>query len=49
MIPKFNYNSGMRTFHARAGFVWNSVSPIIRIELENMSLHQFKSHITTLS
>jgi hypothetical protein len=49
LIPKFNSNSGMRTFHARAGYLWNNISPTIRIELENMSLYQFKSYICTRS
>jgi hypothetical protein len=48
-IPKLNSNSGMRTFHARAGHLWNSVPPTIRIELDNMSLSQFKSYVSTMS
>jgi hypothetical protein len=47
MIPKCNSNSGLRTFHVRAGYIWNnmSLSATIRIELDNMSLNQFKSFI----
>ena len=46
---KFNTNSGRRTFHARAGYLWNSIPTSIRTELYNMSLGQFKSNISTMS
>ena len=38
IIPKFNTNSGQRTFHARAGYLWNSVPTSIRSELNDISL-----------
>ena len=49
IIPKINSNSGMRTFLFRSGHLWNNLSPSIRIDLENMSLGQFKSYISTVS
>ena len=48
IIPKFNTNSGRRTFHARAGYLWNSVPTSIRSELNDISLRQFKLHIPTM-
>ena len=49
VIPKCNTNSGLRTFHVRAGHLWNSVPPSIRSELSNMSLRQFKLYASTMS
>ena len=49
VIPKCNTNSGLQTFHVRAGHLWNSVPPSIRSELSNMSLRQFKSYASTMS
>jgi hypothetical protein len=49
VIPKCNTNSGLRTFHVRAGHLWNSVPPSIRSELSNMSLRQFKLYTSTMS
>ena len=48
IIPKINSNSGMRTFLFRSGHLWNNLSPFICIDLENMSLGQFKSYISTV-
>ena len=48
IIPKFNTNSGRRTFHARAGYLWNSIPTSIRSELSDMSLSQFKLYISTM-
>ena len=49
IIPKINSNSGMRTFLFRSSHLWNNLSPSIRIDLENLSLGQFKSYISTVS
>ena len=48
IIPKFNTNSSRRTFHARAGYLWNSVPTSIRSELNDISLRQFKLYISTM-
>ena len=47
-VPKFKSNSGLRTFHVRAAYAWNSLPSAVRIELENMTVHQFKSKIKEL-
>ena len=47
-VPKFKSNSGLRTFHVRAAYAWNSLPSAIRIELENMTVHQFKSKVNKL-
>ena len=44
-VPKFNSNSGKRTFIVRAANLWNNLSPSIRTELYNMSITQFKSSV----
>ena len=49
VISKCNTNSGLQTFHVRAGHLWNSVPPSIRSELSNMSLRQFKLYASTMS
>ena len=46
MIFKCNSNSCLRIFHFRTGDIWNNISAMIRIELNNMSLSQFKSYIS---
>ena len=45
VVPKFKSNSGLRSFHARATYAWNSLSPNIRTELDNMSVNQFKCKV----
>ena len=42
IVPKFRSNSGMRTFHVRAAYAWNSLPPEIRLDMESMSINQFK-------
>jgi hypothetical protein len=44
VVPKFNTNYGLRTFHVRAAHEWNNVSLGIRTEMESMSLRQFKAN-----
>ena len=44
-VPKFNSNSGLRTFHVRAAYAWNSLPSTLRTEMINMSVNQFKSKI----
>jgi len=48
LIPKFRSNSGMRTFHVRAAYAWNSLSPDTRTEYDNMSVSLFKSKVYDL-
>jgi len=45
IVPKFNSNSGKRTFLVRAANLWNKLLPPIRAELYNMSMYQFKSNV----
>ena len=45
VVPKFNSNAGLRTFHVRAAHAWNNVSPIVRTELDSKPTSQFKSKI----
>lgn len=45
IVPKFNSNSGLRTFHVRATYIWNNLSPAIRTEMENMTLGQYKTNV----
>ncbi len=45
IVPKYNSNSGKRTFIVRAAYLWNSLSASIRVELHNMSLYQFKTNV----
>ena len=42
IVPKFRSNSGMRTFHVRVAYAWNSLPPEIRLDMESMSINQFK-------
>jgi len=44
-VPKFKSNSGRRTFHVRAAYAWNNLSPTIRAEMEKMTVSQFKSKV----
>ena len=45
-VSKCNSNSGKRTFGVRAATLWNNLPASIRANLDNMSLHQFKSSIS---
>ena len=45
-VPNFNSNSGLRTFHVRAAYVWNNLPSSVRTKMTiNMSVNQFKSKI----
>ncbi len=43
IVPKFRSNSGLRTFHVRAAYAWNNLSPEIRTDMDNLSINQFKA------
>ena len=45
IVPKFKSNSGLRTFHVRAAYAWNSLPPTLRGQMEDMTLGQFQSKI----
>jgi hypothetical protein len=45
IVPKFKTNSGLRTFHVRAAYAWNNLAPSVRLEMETMSVGQFKSKV----
>ena len=40
VVPKFNSNAGLHTFHVRAvwaAHAWNNLSPIVRTELDSIT------------
>ena len=43
IVPKLKHISSKITFLVRAANSWNDLPPLIRADIDNMSLHLFKS------
>ena len=43
VVPKFNSNAGLRTFHVSAAHAWNNLPSSVRTELDSITTSQFKS------
>ena len=45
IVPKFNSNSGERTFHVRGAYAWNNLPTDIRKVFDQIPLQQFRCMI----
>ena len=42
VIPPWRTISGKKTFHCRASMLWNKLPPILCVNLESLSVNEFK-------
>jgi len=43
VVPRSFSNTGMRTFHTRAAYLWNSLPRDVRLNFDSVSINQFKN------
>ena len=47
IVPNYKSNSGKRAFLVKPANFWNNVPPSIRLNLDNLTLYQFKTNVFT--